>query len=440
MTAWTAYKPDQQHPWDSRRVAHLHRRTVFGLTAGELRRDLNSTPDDCVSRLLAGECREGVPKEFERLSALIGEAAAGQKNIDRLKAWWIYRMLFSPDPLGERLTFMWHNHFATSNLKVNDLTQMKRQNDTFRASARAKFGPLLHAMLRDPALLRWLDAQNNRKGKANENLGRELLELFTLGIGNFNEADVKGAARALTGLAIKGGQFRFDKQRHDSDEKTILGQTRNLDPERLVDLLLSHPATARRLADKLIAEFFAADVVSDKERDELALRLTESSLDIGKAVETILRSQLFFSDANINRRISDPLTFLIAPLRALEVFEPPSTLILVDWLRRMGLELFYPPNVAGWPGGRAWLTTRTVIARANYGAAVLSGEIHRDPKAPSLEQLARKHDATKPDEFRSLMNTLLFGSGDRESEKEESGSDYLAVALKVMTGTSVHLH
>lgn len=432
MTAWKTYSPSKQNPWDKRRVAHLHRRVVFGLTASELRRDVVSKPEDAISRILAGEGREGVPAEFENLRTLIGDAAAGQENANRLKAWWIYRFLFSPDPLRERLTFMWHNHFATSNLKVNDLTQMKTQNEMFWQHARGDFGTLLRAALQDPALLRWLDAETNRKGHANENLSRELMELFTLGDGHFTESDVKDGARALTGLEVENGEFRYDKDRHDDGEKTVLGKTNNFDPELLAELLLSNAATSQRLADTLIAEFFAPGVVDESARDELAGQLVASSLNTGKAIETILRSELFFAAANINTRITDPITFLIAPLRAFEVFEtPPSTPTLANWLRRMGLDLFYPPNVAGWPGGRTWLTTRTVIARANYGAAVVSGDVHRVAKAPQLERLAKG-----PQEFKSLMKTLLIGGADEEG----IGTKHADIALKLLTGTKAHLH
>lgn len=437
MTAWKTYTPNDKQPWDKRRVAHLHRRAVFGLTAGELHRDLNSTAEDSISRILAGEGREGVPDDFKRLSQLIGDTAAGNQNIERLKAWWIYRLLLSPDPLGERITFLWHNHFATSNLKVNNSTQMKTQNETFRRHARTEFGELLHEMLRDPALLKWLDAATNRKGHANENLGRELMELFTIGIGNYTEADVKEAARSLTGIGIKNDQYRFDQRRHDEDEKTVLGVTKTFSPQQLADLLVAHPATPARLAHRLIAEFFAPEVVNEKAQTELAEQLRETNLNTAKAVETILRSELFFSDNNINRRVSDPMTFLIAPLRATEIFKsPPSTLILADWLRRMGLDLFYPPNVAGWPGGRTWLTTRTVIARANYGLAVVSGELHQIPQSPDLERLATKHNVTEPGKFGELMQTLLSG-GDGQTAV---GSDYKDIVLNLLTGTAVHLH
>src|SRR5262249_8090330 len=160
--------------------------------------DLKDGPRASIDRLLKGKARtEGVPAEVERTAKLLGEAAAGSRDPARLKAWWGYSMLFGPDPLGERLTLMWHNHFATGNLKVDDLEAMHAQNETLRAHAKAPFGKLLDAMVRDPALLAWLDAPANRKGHPNENLARELMELFTLGIGNYSEKDVKEAARAL---------------------------------------------------------------------------------------------------------------------------------------------------------------------------------------------------------------------------------------------------
>ena len=292
-------------------------------------------------------------------------------------------------------------------------------------------------MLQDPALLRWLDAPTNRKGHANENLGRELMELFTLGIGNYTEADVKEVARALTGIGVTNGEFRFDRLRHDDGEKTVLGQTEDFAPDSVAKLLLANHATSRRLAGKLIAEFFAPGVVDAAAEKELAEHLFATRLNIGKVVETILRSELFFCDANLNKRITDPLTFLIAPVRAFELFEePPSTMILAEWLRRMGLDLFYPPNVAGWPGGRAWLTTRTIIARANYGAAILSGEIYRTPQPLKIEQVAKKHNIKNSHDFQSLAETLIVGGTKTQCETDS----YDDILLHLLTGIDVHLH
>src|SRR5262249_20566194 len=170
-------------------------------TWGEIQRDLKDGPKASIDRLLTGKARDdGVPKDFADVAALLRDSAA--YDLGRLKAWWVYRMLFGPDPLGERLTLFWHDHFATSDDKVKDGAAMRRQNETFRELARAPFGKLLNAAVRDPALLVFLDAPSNRKGHPNENLARELMELFTLGIGHYTEQDVKEAARALTGWTL----------------------------------------------------------------------------------------------------------------------------------------------------------------------------------------------------------------------------------------------
>src|SRR6266568_3660850 len=180
---------------------------------------------------------------------------------------------------------------------------MRRQNEVFRKLARAPFGELLNAAVREPALLAYLDAPANRKGHANENLARELMELFTLGIGNYSEADVKVAARALTGWTVNDGAFQENAAGHDSGEKTILGKKGAWNGSDLVKMLLEHPATSHRLAQKLVRLFFGEKGVAPNAVKALAAGLREHSLNIGWAVETILRSKAFFDDSNIGTKI-----------------------------------------------------------------------------------------------------------------------------------------
>ena len=281
VSVWTPYEPDDDAPWNLRRVVHLHRRVVFGACWTEIQRDLAEGPEAAVSRVLDGTVRaEGVPEGFEQLAGVIGAAAVDSGSAERLKAWWLYRCLFSPHPLEERLTLMWHNHFATSNLKVNDLRLMKQQNDTLRKHALSPFGVILRDIVHDPALLEWLDASSNRAGQPNENLARELMELFALGIGNYSEDDVKEAARALTGWTVRQNEFRNLESLHDEGEKTILSRTGNFDGDDLVDILIDEPAVARRLAWRLTNEFFGTGVVDDSALDELAEGLRTHNLDI----------------------------------------------------------------------------------------------------------------------------------------------------------------
>jgi uncharacterized protein (DUF1800 family) len=373
---WAPYVPDDATPWDLRRVVHLHRRAGFAATWDEIRRDLNDGPETSINRLLEGTSRScGIPAEFAAFADRLADRAVAAPASNRLKGWWVYRMLFGPDPLTERLTLMWHGHFATSNLKVNNLALMRRQNETLRSLGRDPFGRLLHAMLRDPALLIRLDAPDNTKGHPNENLARELMELFTLGVGPYSEDDVKQAARALTGWRLVGDEVRLIPSRHDPGTKTILGRTAAFDTDGLARLLLDHPATSRRLAWRLSHEFFGEGAVDERAVEALAGGLRAHDLDIGWGIATMLRSRLFFDVANLGRRIASPIDYVVGTVRALEMFDPaPNAPVLADWCGRLGQDLFYPPNVGGWPGGRAWITTRSVIGRANLTAALVSGE------------------------------------------------------------------
>src|SRR5262245_14020509 len=236
ISPWAPYVPSDKAPWNLRRVVHLHRRAGFAATWGEIQRDLKDGPQASIDRVLAGKAAtDGVPEGFAETSRFLADTA---RDFERLKAWWVYRMLFGPDPLTERLTLMWHNHFATGADKVHSRGLMRRQNELLRELARAPFGKLLDRAVRDPALLLWLDAPANRKGHPNENLGRELMELFTLGIGHYSETDVKEAARALTGWTVSGGGFREEAGRHDDGEKTILGRRGKWTGDDLVRMLL----------------------------------------------------------------------------------------------------------------------------------------------------------------------------------------------------------
>jgi uncharacterized protein (DUF1800 family) len=387
---WAPYTPDDKTPWDLRRVVHLHRRAGFAATWNELQRDLKDGPTASIDRVLQGKSRsEGLPDNFVDMSARL---AASALDTERLKAWWVYRMLFGPDPLTERLTLLWHNHFATSAAKVRDLRVMRSQNEIFRKLARAPFGKLLTAVVHDAALLIWLDAPANRRGHPNENLGRELMELFTLGIGHYTEKDVKEAARALTGWNVEEFTFREDADRHDPGEKTILGKTGRWKGDDLVHMLLENPATSRRLAVRLCEMFMGEKAVDGDALKALAAGLRAHDLDIGWAVETILRSGAFFAEANLGTRVLGPVEYVVGAARALELFDPPpSTLLLADWATRLGQDLFYPPNVGGWAGGRSWISSQAMIGRANYAAALATGGLFRGGEAFDALALPKGH-------------------------------------------------
>jgi uncharacterized protein (DUF1800 family) len=407
--AWVPYAPDKEALWDLRRVVHLHRRAGFAATWSELQRDLKDGPARSIDRLLNGQSREEVPDNFRTVAEQLADGAGLPA---RLKGWWLYRMYWGPDPLGERLTLLWHNHFATSNAKVNDLAAMRRQNELFRKHGRGPFGALLQAVVHDPALLIWLDAPANRKGQPNENLGRELMELFTLGVGHYTEQDVKEATRALTGWKVAQGAFREWLPEHDDGEKTLLGKKGRWKGDDLVRMLLEHPATSQRLAWRLCEWLMGENTVKPDALDALAAGLRRHDLDIGWAVETVLRSRLFFAESNLGNRILGPVEFLVGVARALERFDPPpSSLVLGEWSARLGQDLFYPPNVGGWTGGRSWLTTQAIIGRANYAAALVEGQLSARPVPLDGIALARRHGRARDlDAVLDFYAELLTGA------------------------------
>lgn len=408
--SWSRYEPSSEAPWNLQRVVHLHRRAGFGPTWQEAQRDLKSGVDAAVDRMLEGQaCESGVPGKFNEMSDVILAAAVASNSPDRLKAWWLYRMVFTPDPLTERLTLMWHNHFATSNLKVNDLSLMDRQNQVLRNHGRNRFAELLTNVVKDPAMLIWLDADSNRKQHPNENLARELMELFTVGVGNYGEQDVKSGARALTGWSAKNGRYRYVEAYHDRDEKSFLGTHGNLDGDDILSTLLEHPATSRRIAKRLCDQFFGENAITNELLESLATQLRERDLDMGWGVETILRSEAFFASNNMGNRVRDPTQFVVGSVRTLELFDPPpSTLVLSEWCARLGQDLFYPPNVFGWPGGREWITTRSMIGRAAFAGALVGGSLRSPVTLPDLAPLCEHMPVKRgPDRMIEFAANLL---------------------------------
>jgi uncharacterized protein (DUF1800 family) len=428
-TPWKPYEPTPAAPWDVGRVVRLHRRAGFAATWPEIQRDLRDGPAASVERLLAGRSRAGwVPADYAGRVERLAELAVASGRPADLRAAWVYRMLHGPDPLGERLALMWHNHFATSNEKVMDFRAMLRQNALFREHGRAPFGELLGRLARDPALLVYLDAQANPKEHPNENLARELMELFTLGVGHYTETDVKEAARALTGWAPGNpaeneframiGQpleqwVRYSPGRHDDGEKTVLGRRGQWSGDDLVKILLDQPAIADRLAWRMTTEFLGEGVATREELAALAEGLRATGLDVGQAVARVLRSERFFADDTAGRRVPGPVEWAVAAARRFLPLDPPaSPLRLAEWAARMGQSLYYPPNVGGWPGGRAWLSPLALLGRANLAADLVTGRLGGPAGAPlDVLRLARQHGrGGDREQIADFLTDLVLGA------------------------------
>jgi uncharacterized protein (DUF1800 family) len=448
---WAPYSPDDKAPWTLRRVVHLHRRAGFAATWDELQRDLKDGPQRAMDRLLTGQVSTRAGDDYAATGDVLSDAAVAAGDLARLRGAWLWRMLFGPDPLGEKLTLLWHDHFATGYAKmheesgasaVEDVGLMRRQNDTLRKHARARFAELLEPSVREPALLLYLDAQVNQKGRPNENLGRELMELFTLGVGHYSETDVKEAARALTGWSVKDGQFKEIAARHDAGEKTILGKTGKWTGSDLVSLLLKHPATAQRIVVKLCRLFFGEKGAPAEALKALAAGLREHNLDVGWAVGKVLKSRLFFADGNIGTRVLGPVEFVVGSVRALDLFDPaPSMITLPPWIGAMGQVLFEPPNVGGWPFGRGWITTSSMIARANYIAALMQGPRAGRTVPYDAVALPKKYGfGSGPRDVLTFHHRLVFGTGPSGSfRKRTETADRRAIVERLLASPEAQL-
>ena len=306
-----AYEPKKGEPWDLARVAHLHRRAGFAAPWATLQRDLKDGPGPSVDRLLNGEpsAPDGRPAaEADALAEEMTRQLAPAAALSRLQALWLHRMIFTAHPLRERMTLFWHNHFATSEAKVQNPSLMQRQNDLFRAHALGDFSTLLRAVGEDPAMLVWLDSTANRKGHPNENYAREVMELFTLGRGRYTERDVQESARAFTGRFVVRDRFEVVPSQHDGGPKTVLGRTGNFDGDAVTGILLAQPACAEFVCGKLVRAFVTeVDPVPAALLSPLADAFRSSGHDVRVPLAMILRSNLFFSEAVRRRRVKSPV-------------------------------------------------------------------------------------------------------------------------------------
>jgi hypothetical protein len=392
--AWQPWEPGPGDPFNLKWAGHLFRRAGFGATPGELRAAVETGLEATLARLFEGG---GAAEARLRLLESVGDRMIGDDQPDELRAWWCYSMVHTAQPLREKLTLFWHNHFATSITKVEKPTSMFAQNKLLRRNALGKFRPFLLDISRDPAMIVWLDNNSNVKGKPNENYAREVMELFSLGVGHYTETDVREAARAFTGwhTSDNGSTYEFKPTLHDDGPKTLLGRTGNWNGDDVVRILLDQPQAATFLVGKLYRYFIGETHEPPPALlQPLAESYRKSDYDTAALMRLILRSRHFYSEHAYRQRVKSPAEFVLGATRAVvhgteeqdTVRLPPAP--LATRMAAMGQDLFAPPNVKGWPHGRAWLNTATLLERNNFARQVAFGVVADaaggEPGSPSF--------------------------------------------------------
>jgi len=408
--SWTGdLRPLATTDWNRARAAHLLERAGFGGTPEEIDRFAAMTPEQAVRRLvysknipnplpafdhsgvhdpgiepfpssrpaattLAAEKGEAIgvkvkPSGNRRLQPVVDRffywLRASKLETERVSYWWGQRMLTTNRPLEEKMTLFWHGHFATSEDKVRDYRKMLQQNELFRDKGTGNFRELLISVSEDPAMLAFLDAGVNVKGSPNENFAREIMELFTMGVGNYTENDIREAARAFTGWNYVDLKFVVRENEHDDTSKTVLGRTGNFDGVDVIDIILAQPVTANYIAGK-IYRYFVRDDLSPQLQRELGERFRAGNYEIAPLLQTIFMSRDFYSPASVATRIKPPVELVISTYKKMGLKELPGVPDFNVVTATLGQRLLFPPTVAGWAQGKSWITPGLLLARGNF--------------------------------------------------------------------------
>jgi hypothetical protein len=405
--------------WNYDLAAHLLERAGFGGTPEEIQALAKMTPAQAVARLvrfegtdashlppfdhsgvfdpgldpfppsrpavtdLAKEKGEALgikvkPDGNRRLQPVVDEffywLRASVLETNRVSYWWANRMLTSPRPLQEKMALFWHGHFASNEAKVRDYRKLLGQLELFQKQGTGNFKGLVLAVAQDPAMLSFLDAGVNVKGASNENFAREIMELFTMGVGNYSEKDVREAARAFTGWNYKGLKFVVNKDQHDDGEKTFLGKTGRFDGGDVIDIILQQPATADYIAGK-IYRFFVRQDLSPEFQKQLGSVLRQNNYEISPLLEKMFLSRDFYSPASVGTHIKSPVELAVTTYKKLGLKNAPGVPDFNSSTAALGQQLFSPPTVAGWAGGQSWITPGLLLERGNFARDVLFPDI-----------------------------------------------------------------
>ena len=416
--------PIASSEWSYDRAAHLLERAGFSGTPEDIERLAAMTPEQAVRHLVHYESIDNshlppfdesgvhdpglVPFPPSRpattqLAKENGEAigvkvkASGNRRLQpvvnkffywlrasmletrRVSYWWANRMLNTNRPLEEKMALFWHGHFATSEAKVRDYRKMLLQNETFRRHATGNFRDLVVAVAQDPAMLYFLDAGVNVKGAPNENFAREIMELFTMGVGNYTEKDIREAARAFTGWNSDDLTFVVNTSQHDDGTKSFLGNQGGFDGVKVIDLIMAQAVTAEFMTAKLYG-YLVRQELSTALNGKLAAILRDNNYDMKPLLQTVFLSRDFFSPASMGTHIKSPTELVVSTYKKLGVDDVPGIPDFNLVVAALGQDLFWPPTVAGWAHGRSWITPGLLLERGNFARAVLFPDIDFIPR------------------------------------------------------------
>ena len=394
-----------------REISHLLRRAGFGATPGEMDRYIEMDYSEVVDELLNAPGTSTMPDDvifrmFPEYHASLGVDACAN---------WAYRMVSTDSPLEEKITLFWHGIFATGNDKLNNPLVLLNQIDTFRRNGMGRFDDILLDLSRDPAMLIWLDNQTNHKDSINENYGREILELFSMGVGNYTEDDIKECARAFTGWSVKNAEYmalmgqkdsiwpysriswhyEYRQNDHDDTEKTFLGEKGKFDGEDIIEIICRQESTARFISRHLY-NFFVEDEVRVPSWQDVPPKnpkaigiLTDAYFEHGhdlKKVLKVLFESDFFNESEY-KKVKGPAEMVINVLRLSGGFEEPTLSMIqaVEEAGYMGQLPFYPPSVEGWHTGQEWITSGSVLDRVNFSSARLT-----DLSSPGIRDILNR--------------------------------------------------
>lgn len=351
------------------------------------------------------------PAGNRRLQPVVNEffywLRASVLETHRVAYWWANRMLTSPRPLEEKMALFWHGHFASNEGKVRDYRKLLQQVQLFQNQGAGNFRNLLLAVAQDPAMLVFLDAGVNVKGASNENFAREIMELFTMGVGHYSEKDIREAARAFTGWNCVDVKFVVNKDQHDGGEKTFLGKTGPFDGGDIVNIILDQPATADFIAGK-VYRFFVREELSPELQSRLGATLRNAKYEIKPLLETIFLSRDFYSPASVGTAIKSPVELAVGTYHKLGLTAIPGVPDFNSVTGALGQQLLSPPTVAGWNAGQSWVTPGLLLERGNFARDVLFPTISFIPPdrygSPDIRSVADRirrgmdiTEATKPD-------------------------------------------